>query len=145
MLVGCCIKCKHLELLESGSENICPQCGGKIASLGVDANKWNNMENDEMLSLIESTVNKAQTPIKPVLVQPVFEKTEEASEGIELKVDPEEERNGLEFFGTREATSTRTKRVDTGKTNRSPRNAKKTGYSESRRRLPLVLGIIAAV
>ena len=145
MLVGCCVKCKHLELVESGSENICPQCGGMIVSLGVDANKWNNMGNDEMLSLIESTVNKAQTPIKPVLVQPVFEKTEEASEGIELKVDPEEERNGLEFFGTREATSTRTKRVDTGKTNRSPRNAKKTGYSESRRRLPLVLGIIAAV
>lgn len=74
MLVGCCIKCKYLDLVEAGSEGICPQCGGKVVSLEVDANKWNSLDNDEMLSLIESAVNKAKTPIKPVIVQPVFKK-----------------------------------------------------------------------
>lgn len=74
MLVGCCIKCKYLDLVEAGGEGICPQCGGKVVSLGVDANKWNSLGNDEMLSLIESAINKAKTPIKPAIVQPVYKK-----------------------------------------------------------------------
>ena len=74
MLVGCCVKCKYLDLVEAGNEGTCPQCGGKVISLGVDANKWNSLGNDEMLSLIESAINKAKTPIKPAIVQPVFKK-----------------------------------------------------------------------
>ena len=87
MLVGCCIKCKHLDLVEAGNEGNCPQCGGKVVSLGVDANKWNNMGNEEMLSLIESTINKAKTPIKPALVQPVFTQKPDIEQPETVKTD----------------------------------------------------------
>ena len=163
MLVGCCIKCKHLELLESGSESTCPQCGGKIVSLGVDANKWNNMGNDEMLSLIESAINKNKTPIKPALVQPVFDKPEETPEDIELTEqgvldnrgsydrwtmtdinDDGYETRGSAIHGTRGTTGGRAKRVDEAKPSHSSAKTQKTEYSGGRSRLPLIIGIIAA-
>lgn len=164
MLVGCCIKCKYLELLETGSEGTCPQCGGKIVSLGVDANKWNDMGNDEMLSLIDSTINKVKTPIKPALVRPVFDKPEEISEDKEHNEqgvidngssydrwtmtdinDSEDEARGSAVYGIRGTTGGRAKRVDVANSGPSPAKVQKTSYSGGRSRLPLVIGIIAAV
>lgn len=163
MLVGCCIKCKHLDLVETGSEGSCPQCGGKMVSLGVDANKWNNMGNDEMLSLIESAINKAKTPIKPAIVRPVFDRSEKVSEEIGLSEkdrienlgdydrwtmtgteDADDKERGVASVRAQGASGTRAKRVDAENTGRSSRSMQKSSYSEKRSRLPLLIGIIAA-
>ncbi len=163
MLVGCCIKCKHLELVESGGESTCPQCGGKIVSLGVDANKWNNMSNDEMLSLIESTIKEAKTPIKPALVQPVFGKSEGTAEDTDLSEhslldnesnydrwgmtdinNDEAESKESTSYGTRGVTGGRAKRVGTADPRRTSTRVQKSDRVRERSRLPLIIGIIVA-
>lgn len=161
MLVGCCIKCKYLDLVEAGSEGTCPQCGGKVVSLGVDANKWNSLGNEEMLSLIETAINKTKTSIKPALVQPVFNEKPEIKRSEELKADKlsdfdedfdEEDvaEGNFEYYDSKSpARTTRraasAKRVTSDYTGNKAVDRRSKGTTGGSKKLIIIIAAVAAV
>lgn len=67
MHVGCCEKCRYIDLVENWPGG-CPRCGGQMISLCVDTDHWNRMNPEGRKSLImniltEPKLRPASTPV----------------------------------------------------------------------------------
>lgn len=67
MHVGCCEKCRYIDLVENWPDG-CPRCGGQMISLCVDTDHWNRMNPEGRKSLImniltEPKLRPASTPV----------------------------------------------------------------------------------
>ena len=67
MHVGCCEKCRYIDLVENWPGG-CPRCGGQMISLCVDTDHWNRMNPEGRKSLImniltEPNLRPASTPV----------------------------------------------------------------------------------
>ena len=57
MNVGCCVKCKYLDLIENVPSK-CPRCGAGFVSLGIESSLWNSMSEEERQSTLEKRFPK---------------------------------------------------------------------------------------
>ena len=64
-----CTKCKNIASYEEGKDNyICENCKEPLLNLNIDAVSWNELSNDEMISIINSA--KSNEVKKPIMEPP---------------------------------------------------------------------------
>ena len=58
MVIGCCVECKYLDLVEGGADCNCPRWSGRITSLGVTSDEWNKLNDEEKQTRINATISR---------------------------------------------------------------------------------------
>ena len=70
MNVYACEKCKYTDLLENDQSSVCPRCGGRMVSLGVNSAEWNRLGIDEIFDLINEKVGPEITETPEITKTP---------------------------------------------------------------------------
>lgn len=58
MHIGCCERCRYLDLLENVNM-VCPRCSGPIVSLGITTETWNRMPEPDRQAFIKRKLSGA--------------------------------------------------------------------------------------
>lgn len=66
MHIGCCEKCRYLDLIEN-VDSECPRCGAKMVSLNVGTRAWNRMSASDKEEMINRVVPRI--PVSEVFMQ----------------------------------------------------------------------------